>query len=104
MNNRYKHVIDSLAFQEYPLHLMKIIFVDDNSDDGTLEKTRKYIQRRHSHLNVTFVGNKKRMFATFNIYNSIKTYCNLQDIVVLLDGDDELMGTQVLNILNKVYQ
>lgn len=44
------------------------------------------------------------MFATFNIYNSIKNYCNLQDIVVLLDGDDELMGTQVLNILNKVYQ
>lgn len=43
MNNRYKHVIDSLAFQEYPLHLMKIIFIDDNSDDGTLEKTRKYI-------------------------------------------------------------
>lgn len=34
----------------------------------------------------------------------IKKFCNEDDIVVVLDGDDSLIGRQTLNILNSVYE
>lgn len=51
-----------------------------------------------------YIKNKKQMFATYNIYNAVKNYCNNGDIVALLDGDDELVGRQVFRFLNSMYQ
>lgn len=39
-----------------------------------------------------------------NIFNSITQDCQLDEIAVMLDGDDSFIGTNVLSLLNAVYQ
>jgi len=39
-----------------------------------------------------------------NIYKAVTQNCNLGEIVVMLDGDDSLVGRNVLSLLNAVYQ
>lgn len=39
-----------------------------------------------------------------NIYNAITNECQLGEIAVMLDGDDSFIGTNVLVLLNAVYQ
>jgi hypothetical protein len=39
-----------------------------------------------------------------NILNAAKTFCRPTDIFVVVDGDDELIGKQVLKLLNSVFQ
>lgn len=39
-----------------------------------------------------------------NIYQAIYQGCNNGQIVVMIDGDDSLIGTNALSVLNAVYQ
>lgn len=48
--------------------------------------------------------NLKRNFATYNIINAAFNYCDEDDIQVLLDGDDELIGKNSFQLLNSAYQ
>lgn len=34
----------------------------------------------------------------------IKKYCRNEDIVLIIDVDDKLIGRQVLKVLNSIYQ
>lgn len=53
---------------------------------------------------MTFVRNQKQKFATFNIVNAGFNYCPPNSIQMLLDGDDQLIGKQVLKMFNALYQ
>lgn len=50
------------------------------------------------------IKNDKQMFATYNIQNAIHNYCQEKEVAVLVDGDDELLGTQVFKLINFGYQ
>lgn len=39
-----------------------------------------------------------------NIYYATHKYCDFNQIFYLVDGDDELIGTQVFKIQNAIYQ
>ena len=39
-----------------------------------------------------------------NIFNAVTYDCELGEIVVMVDGDDSLIGTNVLSLLNAVYK
>lgn len=39
-----------------------------------------------------------------NIYNAITYDCQKGEIAVMLDGDDSFIGTNVLSMLNALYQ
>ena len=39
-----------------------------------------------------------------NIYNAITSGCEEGEIAVMLDGDDSFIGTNVLSLLNALYQ
>ena len=39
-----------------------------------------------------------------NVYEMVHSSCHSEQILLILDGDDQLLGTQVLKILNAVYQ
>lgn len=43
------------------------------------------------------------MGTVFNIHQAITKYCVPDDIVLLLDGDDELLGVNVFKVFNSVY-
>jgi hypothetical protein len=39
-----------------------------------------------------------------NIHMYIKKYCGIDDIVMIVDGDDSLIGTQMFKVINKIYE
>jgi len=39
-----------------------------------------------------------------NIYYALHKYCDYNQIFYILDGDDEIVGTQVLKLYNTLYQ
>lgn len=48
------------------------------------------------------VKNGERMMAMSNIRNAAKQYCNADDIMMIVDGDDQLVGRQVFKLFNAV--
>lgn len=53
---------------------------------------------------IVFVKNKVRNYATYNIINAAYTYCKEDQIQVMIDGDDELIGRYALQVINSVYR
>lgn len=53
---------------------------------------------------IKLIHNLQKIGALGNMLFWIKKFCNEDDIVVVLDGDDSLIGRQTLNILNSVYE
>lgn len=53
---------------------------------------------------IMYVKNKNRKFATYNIINTAFKFCGLDEIQIILDGDDEFIGKQVLSLINSAYQ
>lgn len=53
---------------------------------------------------IKIISNKQRLGAIANMYFWINRYCEENDIVVHMDADDCLIGTQTLKVLNAVYQ
>ena len=93
----------SLLIQNYTN--FHIVFLDDNSSDGNLRKTKEFLEQngfpRHR---VNYVQNLKQMFASYNLVHAGQSYCRDEDIQIMLDGDDSYIGTQPLRIFNAVYQ
>ncbi len=93
----YARNLDSVFNQEYSNY--RLIYIDDNSNDGTGMLVREYIAKHGKESLVTLMCNQERRGATENIYNAIQT-CDKNEIVIILDGDD----WHVLNHLNRIYQ
>lgn len=101
--DRYLYNLHSMLNQNYTN--FQIVIMDDASDDGTglllLRELRKLgvgedrarvviRPRRHGSLN--------------NIYYAVHTHCRESNVTLPIDGDDELIGRNVLKLLNAVYQ
>lgn len=52
---------------------------------------------------VTFVRTDKRNYATANIVTYSKKHCQKGQILVLLDGDDQIIGRETLTLLSHTY-
>ena len=50
------------------------------------------------------IRNDEKMYATYNLQNAAHNYCHPKDIFLILDGDDELVGSQVFKLFNSRYQ
>jgi len=87
--------VASLMSQKYDN--FKVIFVDDCSTDGSFDKLPKDDPR------VTIIRNETRKTALENIYTAIMDYCEPDDIVVTLDGDDWMPHKKVLTRINEIY-
>lgn len=48
--------------------------------------------------------NKHHQSALPNIYYAVHKYCDYNQIFYILDGDDEIVGTQVFKLYNSLYQ
>jgi glycosyltransferase involved in cell wall biosynthesis len=100
----YKKNLDSVYSQKYPTSKYRVIYIDDNSPDGTGEAVEKYVQELGKKSITTIIRNPERKLAMANIYNAIHHYCHDHEIIVMLDGDDELAGKDVLTYLNDIYK
>ncbi len=95
--------IDSILQQNYTN--FHVIYTDDNSSDRTGEMVKKYLTEKNiSEEKIKVKINDKQLGMMENIYNAITFECQLGEIAIMLDGDDSFIGTNVLTLLNAVYQ
>lgn len=65
----------------------------------------KYAQERGiPDEKLTVLINERNVFALQNIYNAVHNHCKHGEIVMLVDGDDALIGRQVFSLYNAIYQ
>lgn len=96
----YKKNLDSVFSQKY--ENLCIIYVDDNSPDGTGGLVQQHILEKNQSYKVTLIRNERHQGALANLYYAIHS-CNDHDIIVLLDGDDWFAHDNVLATINNVY-
>jgi glycosyltransferase involved in cell wall biosynthesis len=96
----YQRNLNSVFSQNYSNY--RVIYIDDQSQDGTGELVRAYIQMRHLSEKISLICNEERVGALANIYRAVHM-CSPDEIIVSLDGDDWLAHSDVLSYLNGVY-
>jgi glycosyltransferase involved in cell wall biosynthesis len=90
----------SILHQQYENY--RVIFIDDASKDDTFDKVKALVDRSSKKDKVTLIKNAENLGSLKNLYNAIHS-CKDQEIVVRVDGDDQLAQPLVLKKLNKVY-
>ena len=93
--------LESILNQNYANY--RVIWIDDDSQDGTAELVEGYLKNHDSTNKVTLIKNKQRLFAAENYFRAIYS-CNDKDIIVIVDGDDWLKHNDVLQVVNKAYE
>lgn len=92
--------IESVAKQEYPY--WQAVVIDDASQDKTGELVEAYVRKHHLHEKIHVIHNSQRHGMLSNIYHAVKQ-ADPNWIVVTVDGDDTLNGTDVLCHLAEIY-
>ena len=99
----YLRNLDSLFQQEYQNY--HLVYVNDASTDGTGDYVKSYMEENQIPPGkYTIVNNEVNQKNCANTYMVAHKYCNAGEILVMLDGDDALIGRQVFTLLNAVYQ
>jgi glycosyltransferase involved in cell wall biosynthesis len=81
------------------------VVLDDQSTDGTGDKLRDYLQRNQvSSEKYLIVKNKEKLYAMGSLRKAAREYCRSDDIFMVVDGDDELLGRQTLKVFNAAFQ
>ncbi len=97
----YEGNLYSTINQQYTNY--RIIWVDDASTDGTPDLVEAYLKKNDPTGKVTLVKNTTRCGSMENIYNAVHS-CKDHEIMVMVEGDDQLAHSKVLQIVNKTYQ
>jgi glycosyltransferase involved in cell wall biosynthesis len=98
-----RHTYDSIARQNYSNY--RVVHIDDKSSDGTTSNVLQYLESKPDlSEQVTLVTQPYRRNALYNRNYGVMTYCRDGDIVVDVDADDWLIGNQVLQLVNSIYQ
>ena len=98
--NYYKKNLDSVVNQTYKN--WKIIYVDDCSSDNTNNLVNEYIKNNKLENKFMLIRNKTNMKQAYSRYQCYK-YCDDNDVICFLDGDDWLYDDFVLEKLNNEY-
>lgn len=97
----YKQNLDSIAIQNYPN--WHAYYINDCSSDKTGALVEQYVKEHHLEEKFTIVHNKERKGALANTYNAIHT-AHPRSVVVIVDGDDQLVNDGVLSYVAGVYK
>ncbi len=98
----YEQNLSTLFAQKYNNY--HVIYIDDCSRDNTFELVKNYVNKMGQSNRVTFIHNKERKGALYNLYHAIHS-CPDRAIVITYDGDDWMpIGvTDILQTINNVY-
>jgi glycosyltransferase involved in cell wall biosynthesis len=101
---QHREFFSSLQRQNYSN--FHVVFVDDNSPAGEVEGILKYIQRENMSFahRLELLHTNDHIGSLANKFFFIRKYCNAEDVVVNIDSDDHLIGTQVFQVLNSFYK
>lgn len=102
-NRLYLRNLDSIFQQEYQNY--HIVYGSDASTDGTAVYVQAYMEVNEIPKDkYTIIQNKKNQGGGANLYMAAHEYCQPGEVMLLIDGDDALIGRQVFALLNAVYQ
>lgn len=89
--------------QEYANY--RVIVIDDASEDNTGGILEEYLRNNLVYLSgrVKIQKNSERKMALPNILDAAYNYCNPEDIFMIIDGDDYLLGKYVFKLFNAAY-
>jgi glycosyltransferase involved in cell wall biosynthesis len=93
--------LESVYLQNYDRDLVRHIFIDDASTDGTYEKIHEWLAL-HPDNRVEIIRREERCGGTFNTLAGIGSALD-DSIVIELNGDDWLPDRDVLDFFNRVY-
>lgn len=94
---------ESIHRQNYTNY--RIAHMDDNSDDDTLEKVLAFLgDRPELRDRTTIVAQNYERNALYNRHFANTKVCQKGDIILDLDTDDFLVGNQVFQLVNTLYQ
>lgn len=84
----------------------RVLVIDDGSNDGTADLIHNFLLKdaKISSDRYKIHRNSRREYALPNILMAAKYFCRPNDILMILDGDDEFIGRQVLKLFNAVFQ
>lgn len=102
-NNEKYCLKNLLSVFEQDYQNYRVIYIDDASTDSTYQRAEQVIQAFAMEGRVTLIRNESNQKAALNTYRAVHM-CQDEEIVVLLDGDDWLAHSNVLNYLNIVYE
>lgn len=99
LNNKkwVKKNLDSVCSQSYDL--FRVIYVDEGSQDGTVECVQDYIQKNSLHGKISLLRNDP----SGNSLSRILGTCSSHEILLFLDGSDWLAHRDVLKQLSTAY-
>ncbi|MCF7806519.1 MAG: glycosyltransferase family 2 protein [Simkaniaceae bacterium] len=90
--------------QEYDSKFFHIYYLNDCSTDNTLEMAKNLVAQMNKEHLVTFVNNSEKSTSIGNYYSAIHSFVPDDHVVVILDGDDALAHSKVLNYLDRIYR
>ena len=82
-----------------------MVIIDDKSTDKTSSLIARYLKWRNApEKKVILIKGLKHRTALENIYYGVHKYCDYSQMSFIIDGDDEIVGTQVFKLYNALYQ
>lgn len=93
--------LESIFGQSYSN--FRVIYIDDASPDGTGNLVESYLNERGYKNKVTLIKNRTRLGGMENLYYAIHS-CKDDEVVVNVDGDDQLAHSNVLQKINDIYK
>lgn len=96
----YEQNLESITQQKYSNY--RIIYVDDCSTDGTADAVEQYLYDHGFGDKCTIIRNTRRWGPSRNRYVGAH-WCNDDEIVCILDGDDFFADDTVLQRVNQTY-
>lgn len=88
--------VSSILTQKYDN--FKAIFINDASTDDSWDKLP------HTDPRCICINNETRKTALENIHNAIMNYCDKDDVVAIVDGDDALLNKTAISHINSIYE
>lgn len=94
---------ESIKRQNYTNY--RVVHIDDNSNDDTINVAIKYLKSNpFLRDRVTIVTQRYQRNALYNRNFGVNEFCQDGDIVIDMDSDDWIVGTQVFQLVNSLYQ
>jgi glycosyltransferase involved in cell wall biosynthesis len=92
--------IFSLNYSNY-----RVVVVDDRSTDNSNAIYQKYFAfHRIDKERYVYIENSKRATTLPNLYLASMNHCAVDSVTIHIDGDDELIGRNMLKVFNWGYQ
>jgi glycosyltransferase involved in cell wall biosynthesis len=102
-NYAHEYVLNSIFNQNYSEYI--VVYIADGFDADEVQPIKEFIKKKDRFKqNVKLVWNNEKKYFLESTITAIRAFCMEKRVTVLMDGDDELLGSQVFNVINTFYR